>query len=59
MQSLNNQRCMIQPTIINLHPHEYSQGLRQNTFVVSFYRCAGSYNILNDLSNREFSPNKT
>ena len=22
--SLNNQKCEIQPTIINLHPHEYS-----------------------------------
>ena len=24
--SLNNQQCMIQPTHINLHPNEYSQG---------------------------------
>ena len=23
--SLNNQKCMIQPTVINLHPNEYSQ----------------------------------
>ena len=25
--SLNNQQCMIQPTLINLHPNEYTQGL--------------------------------
>ena len=23
--SLSNQKCMIQPTLINLHPNEYSQ----------------------------------
>ena len=23
--SLSNQKCMIQPTVINLHPNEYSQ----------------------------------
>ena len=23
---LNNQKCMIQPTLINLNPNEYSQG---------------------------------
>ena len=23
--SLNNQKCMIQPTLINLHPNDYSQ----------------------------------
>ena len=23
--SLNNQKCMIKPTLINLHPNEYSE----------------------------------
>ena len=23
--SLNNQQCMVQPTVINLHPNEYSE----------------------------------
>ena len=23
--SLSNQKCMTQPTLINLHPHEFSQ----------------------------------
>ena len=26
--SLINQQCMTQPALINLHPNEYSQGLR-------------------------------
>ena len=26
--SLNNQQCMTQPNLINLHPIEYNQGLR-------------------------------
>ena len=26
--SLSNQQCMIEATLINLHPNEYSQGLR-------------------------------
>ena len=25
---LSNQKCITQPTIINLHPNEYTQGLR-------------------------------
>ena len=25
---LSNQKCIMQPTIINLHPNEYTQGLR-------------------------------
>ena len=24
-ESLSNQKCMIQPTLINLHPNKYSQ----------------------------------
>ena len=26
--SLDHQQCIIQSTLINLHPNEYSQGLR-------------------------------
>ena len=25
--SLNNQKCIVQPTLINVHPNEYTQGL--------------------------------
>ena len=49
--SLNNQQCMIQPTLINLHPNEYTQGLHYYPFAVN--------NTLNDLSNRVCVPNKT
>ena len=57
--SLNNQQYMIQPTLINLHPNEYTQGLRYYPFAVNLDRCVGSYNSLNDLSNRVCVPNKT
>ena len=32
--SLSNQKCMTQPTLINIHPKEYSQELRYYLFVV-------------------------
>ena len=40
--SLSNQKC----TIINLHPHEYTQGLRYYQFEVFLYRCVKSCNTL-------------
>ena len=30
-ESLNNQKCEIQPTLINLHPKEYCQKLQLTT----------------------------
>ena len=30
--SLKNRQCMAQPIIINLHPNEYTQGMRRETF---------------------------
>ena len=30
--SLRNQKCMVQPTLINLHPNEYSQEFRYYSF---------------------------
>ena len=50
---------MTQPTLINLHPKEYSQEFHYYTFEVKLDRCVGSCNILNDLSNKVFVPNKT
>ena len=32
--SLCNQKCMIQPTVINLHPNEYSQEFYYYPFAV-------------------------
>ena len=50
---------MIQLTLINLHPNEYSQELHYYPFAVKLDRYVGSYNTLNDLSNKACVPNKT
>ena len=53
--SLRNQKCMIQPTLINLHPNKYIQEFCYCPFAD---RCIGSGNTLNDLSNNVCVPNK-
>ena len=56
--SLNNQKCMTQPTLINLHFNEYIQKL--HTIHLRLYSIGvGSCNTLNDLSNKVYVPNKT
>ena len=55
--SSSNQKCTTQPTLINLHPNQYTQGLRYYPFAVNLDRCVGSYNTLNDLSNTVCVPN--
>ena len=50
---------MIQPSLISLHPNEYTQGLPYYPFAVNLDRCAGSCNVLNYLSNRLPVLNKT
>ena len=57
--SLSNQRCMIQLTLIILHPNEYSQEFHYYPLAVKLDRCVGSCNTLNDLSNKVCVPNKT
>ena len=57
-ESLSNQQCMIEATLINLHPNEYSQGLRYYPFAFNLDRCAGSCNTLNYASNKVSHPNK-
>ena len=57
--SLSNQKCMIQPTLINLHPNEYSQEFHYCPFAVKLDRCVGSCNTLNNLSRKVCAPNKT
>ena len=56
---LRNQKCEIQPTLINLHPNEYSQELRFSPFSVKLDRCFGSSDTLIDLSNKVCIQNKT
>ena len=55
---LSNEKCEIQPTLINLHPNRYSQGLHCNPFVVKLDRCIGYCNALTDLSNKICAPTK-
>ena len=57
--SLSNKKFEIQPTLINLHPNEYSQEFHYYPFAVKLDRCVGSCNTLNDISNKVYVPNKT
>ena len=50
---------MIKPTLINLHPNEYSQEFHYYPFSVKLDRCAGSCNIINGVSNKVCVSNKT
>ena len=57
--SLSNQKCMTQPTLINLHPNECSQKFCYYPFAVKIDRCVVSCNTLNGLPNKVYVPNKT
>ena len=57
--SLSNEKCINQPTLINLHPNAYSQEFQYYPFAFKLDRCVGSCNTLNDLSNKACVPNKT
>ena len=52
--SLRNQKCKIQPTLINLHPNEYSQELNYIPFAVTSDTRVGSCNTLKELSKYVF-----
>ena len=56
--SLSNQKCKVRPILIKLHPNEYIQGLRYYPFAVNLDRCVGNFNTLDNLSNKEYVPNK-
>ena len=57
--SLSNQKCSNQPTLINLNPNEYSQELHYYPSAIYLDRCAGSFNTLDDLSNKVCFSNGT
>ena len=57
--SLNNQQCMTRSTLVNLHPNQYIEGQCYYPFAVKLNRYMGSFNTLNDLSNKTCIPNKT
>ena len=50
-------KFMIQPTLMNLHPNEYSQDIHYSPFAVKWDKCVGSCNTLDDLSNKLCVPN--
>ena len=54
--SLNNQKCMTQPALINLHTNEYSQDFRCYAFAVKLDRYFGSCNNLNNSSTYSSNP---
>ena len=57
--SLSNQKCMTQPTLINLYPNEYSQEFHYYPSAVKNDRCVRSCNTVNGLPNKVYVPNKT
>ena len=46
------------PTLINLQPNEYTQGLCYYRFAVNLDRCVRTCNTLHDLSNKVCDPKK-
>ena len=56
--SLGNQKCMIQPTLNNLHPNEWSWEFHYNSFTIKLDRCVESchnlmtYLIKHDCKNK-------
>ena len=57
--SLRNKKWEIQPSLINLHPNEYSQELHCYPIAVKIDKCVRSCNTLHDLSNKACISNKT
>ena len=50
---------MIQSTLIDLHPDEYTKGLRYYSFAINLDRCIRKCNTLKNLSHRVCVSNKT
>ena len=55
---LSNQKCIVQPTLINIHPNEYSQEFHCYSLVIKLDRCVGNCNTRNNLSKKICVPNK-
>ena len=48
--SLSNKKCIIRPTLINLHTNKYNREFHFYPFAVKLDKCVWSCNTLNDLS---------
>ena len=56
----NNQQCMTQPTLTNLHQNKQSQGLRYSSFAFNLYiYVLEVVDALDGFSNRVCVPNET
>ena len=53
--SLNNEPCMIRPTLIDLNAIE----LNYFPFMISLDKCKGSWNAVDDLSTKISVPSET
>ena len=51
--------CIIQRTLINLHPNKYSQEFHCYPLAVKLDGCVESCNTFHDLSNKASVPDKT
>ena len=49
MRFVSNQKRMIEPTLIDLHPNKYTQELHHYSFAVKLASFARSSSTLNDL----------
>ena len=49
---------MARPTLIDLRPDDCNQGLRYYPIMVYLDKCNGSFNSLDNLSNRIYVPSK-
>ena len=58
LTGLVNQKCGIQSTF-DWHPNECNQEFHYYPFTVELEKCLGSFNTLNDVSNKVCVPNKT
>ena len=56
---LSNQKCMTQPTLINLYPNECNWKLCYYPFAFNLDRSAWSWNTLDYISNRVCVPHET
>ena len=57
--SFSNQKCIIQLTLMKLHPNGYNEEFHYYPFAVKLGRYIGNCNTLNDLSNKVCILNKT
>lgn len=46
---LNDQQCITQPTLIDLNPNKYINGLCHYLLASNLDRCTGNCNTLNDI----------